>query len=263
MENCRGRVVRLWRTVAAMEISLHGASASFFIILSVFPGLVLMLGLLRYLPLEAADLMELAADFLPEAIHEFTWQMIQQTDANTARVVLSVSALTALWSAGRGIYGLLKGLNSVYGVREERGWLRIRMVSAVYTLLFLLALLLTLTLHVFGGTVAALLESRGIRGFGGLRFIVLVLMQTFLFCAMYMFLPGRRNRFGESFPGAVCACLGWMGVSALYSVYVRHFSGMAAYFGSVYVVALAMLWLYVCVCIVYFGAALNRILAEK
>jgi membrane protein len=61
----------------------------------------------------------------------------------------------------------------------------------------------------------------------------------------------------------VLAALGWLGFSDAYSLYVAHFSGFANVYGSVYAVALAMLWLYCCISIVFYGGGLNRYLAER
>ena len=87
-------------------------------------------------------------------------------------------------------------------------------------------------------------------------------MQTGLFTAMFMFLPNRNNSFRDSFPGAVVSGIGWQVFSALFSMYVEHFSGYANIYGSVYAVALGMLWLYCCLSILFFGAALNVLLEE-
>ena len=64
-------------------------------------------------------------------------------------------------------------------------------------------------------------------------------------------------------PGALLTALGWLTFSDLFSVYVEHFQNYANIFGSVYAAALAMLWLYFCVCIIFYGAALNRYLKER
>ena len=53
-----------------------------------------------------------------------------------------------------------------------------------------------------------------------------------------------------------------MTASSLFSVYVEHFPRYANIFGSVYTVALASIWLYVCVTIVFYGAVLNRLLTQ-
>lgn len=263
-----GRGIRWVREIRNLHISTYAGYASYFIILSVFPALVLMLGLLRYTPLEPEALLPVLEGFLPTALQPFAWNLIRTVYANTTRTVVSVSALAALWSAGKGIYGLMKGLNAVYGVREHRGWLRTRLLCAVYMIFFLVVLLLTLVLHVFGSTLMQLWQYRG-GGLGwlgtemlGLRYFLLVAVQTLLFTAVFMYLPGQNNRFRDSLPGALFGSLGWMAVSGLFSEYVARSSGYASIFGSVYTVAISMLWLYICVNTLFYGGVLNRYLMK-
>lgn len=264
-----GRGLRLFREIRSLHITTYAGYASYFIVLSVFPTLVLMLGLLRYTHLQPEDFLNLVQGFLPTPLQGYAWNLIAGTYANTTRAVVSLSALAALWSAGKGIYGLMKGLNAIYRVTDHRGWLRTRLLCAAYMIAFLLVLLLTLVLQVFGNTLAQLLWYRGgeFSWLGedllGLRYFLLVAMQTLLFGAVFMYLPGRKNRFFDSLPGALLASLGWMAVSGLFSVYVERFSGYASMFGSVYAVALSMLWLYICVNTLFYGAVLNQFLMEN
>jgi membrane protein len=43
---------------------------------------------------------------------------------------------------------------------------------------------------------------------------------------------------------------------------VEHFAHLSNVYGSVYAVALSMLWLYFCMAIVFYGGVLNRLLME-
>lgn len=264
-----GRAAQLAREIRSLHISTYAAYAGYFLILSVFPTLVLVLGLLRYTPLAPENLMELAEGFLPSALRGYAWDLITGTDANISRTVVSVSALTALWSAGKGIYGLMKGLNGIYGVQEHRGWFRTRLLCAVYMVLVLAVLLLTLMLLVFGNTLVVFLQHRGgnlaqlAAQLLGLRYFLLVAVQTLLFTAVFMYLPGENNRFWESLPGALFGSFGWMAVSGAFSVYVERFPGYAGIFGPVYGVAIVMLWLYFCVNALFYGAVLNRYLMKR
>lgn len=262
-----GKIQDFLLKLQRMEIPTHASHACYFIVLAFFPALVLVLGMLRYTSLEASDLMGLAEGLLPDALEPYIWKLISGTYENTSKVVVSVSALTALWSAGRGIYGLCQGLNAVYGVEEERSWFHTRLISSVYTILFLLVLLLTLVLHVFGNTLIELFRADHAivtmwTDLIDLRFFLLVFTQTMLFGGMFMYLPARKNGFRESLPGALFASLGWMTFSSAFSVYVENFSRYTNIYGSVYAVALAMLWLYMCVSILFYGAVLNRFLME-
>ena len=95
-----------------------------------------------------------------------------------------------------------------------------------------------------------------------LRFVILLALQTVLFTIMYTLLPSKPNRFSDSFPGAVMAALGWLIFSDLLSRYMEYFPWYTNLFGSVYALALGMLWLYFCICIFFCGGALNRWLKE-
>lgn len=262
-----GKTVRLIRAVAQWKVGLYASHASFFIVLSLFPSLVLLLGLLRHTGLEVSVLVGFLEGFIPDALMPAAKNIVLSTYQGTPGTVLSLSALTALWSASRGIYGLLTGLNSIYEVTEDRGWLYTRSVSVLYTFAFLIVLLLTLVINVFGSTLLQALPWDGdflqfLTDVVDLRFFLLLLLQTGLFTAMFMALPNRRNGFRDSVPGALLASAGWLVFSDLYSIYVKHFSGYANIYGSVYAVALSMLWLYCCMCIVFYGGVLNRFLIK-
>lgn len=264
-----GKAAGIFRRVQRMNISTYAANASYFIVLAVFPALVLILSLLRYTSLDAVDLLLLLEGFLPAGLMDAAEKLIISTYAHTSGAMVSVSAVGALWSASRGIYGLRLGLNTIYGVKEEHSYWYTRAISVVYTLLFMLVLVLTLVLNVFGEEILDLLPPAK-TGLGlflseivDLRFFLLLILQTGLFTAMFMGFPNRKNRLQNSLPGAVLAALGWLIFTDLFSIYMEHFAGYTNIYGSVYAVALSMLWLYCCLSILFYGGALNKLLMEK
>lgn len=259
----KGKLTEKLRAIMAdvqkMHIPVYASHASFFITLSAFPMLLLLVSILRYTGISVDALTELLEGIIPSALIPFVKKQIFSAYQSTTGTLLSLSALMALWSSSRGIYGLRNGLNSVYGVSENRGWFYTRVVSVGYTFAFLIVLLLTLVLHVFGTTLLQLVPE-GWAFFARIlnqRFFLLLILQTVVFTAMYMVLPNRRNPLFDSFPGAVLSSIGWLILSDLYSRYVENFSGYANVYGSIYAVALSMLWLYCCVSILFYGGALN------
>ena len=264
----REKGMKLLRYLSARHITLHSASACFFMVLSVFPTLVLLLGLIRYTGFSVETLTEALEGVVPAALLPAVKKLIISTYRASTGTVLSLSALTALWSASRGMYGLLTGMNAIYGVAESRGYLYTRGMSVFYTFAFLVVLLLTLVLHVFGKSVVRWLVAMDtplallLAQLLNMRFFLLLLLQTVLFSLIYMFLPNQNNRFLESLPGALLSAIGWQLLSQAFSVYVDNFDAYANIYGSVYALALGMLWLYFCVCILFYGGALNRWLKE-
>ena len=263
-----GRVIGLWQNIRVLQIPLHGANTGFFLILSLFPALVLLLSIIRYTPLDVHSLLTFLEGIIPEALLPEAELLIVSTYENTTGALISFSAITALWSSSRGIYGLITGLNAIYRVTEHRSFLQVRLLSVLYTFAFLLVLLLTLVLHVFGTGILELMAGssipffRFLSGVVDLRFFLLVFLQTALFTAMFMALPNRKNSLSDSLPGAFLASIGWLVFSHIFSLYVENFPTYSRIYGSVYAVALSMLWLYCCISIVFYGGILNRILME-
>lgn len=263
-----GRTVHMVRHILELDIPLHAANAGFFIILSLFPALVLVLSLLRYTGLQVTSLIEVLASFIPGPLMPTIESLVLSTYENSSGALVGLSALTAVWSASKGVHGLCRGLNRVYGVSEDRGWLYTRLLSVLYTFLFLGLLLLTLVLHVFGSTLLELLPItrnrllRILTGIVDFRFVLLLILQTGIFMLIFAFLPSGRNRIRDTVPGALLASLGWLLISWLFSIYVENFASLSNIYGSVYTIALSMLWLYLCLSLIFYSAAFNQYLED-
>lgn len=245
-------------------IPLYAAHACYFMVLAAFPMLMLVLSLIRYTPFSLDTLLELMNSIVPTILQPAMEKLVINTYDHSTTAIVSVSAIAALWSASRSVYGLIIGLNAIYQVKENRGYLYTRTISVVYMFLFLVVLLLTLILHVFGEAILNMLTKGPIFGFFNdilnFRFLLLLLVQTALFTAVYSALPNRRNHPGSCLPGAVFASVGWQVASYGFSLYMTHFPLYASIYGSVYAVAMSMLWLYCCVFIIFVGGALNQLL---
>lgn len=210
-----GKIMDAAKTVKQMHIPLHAAYAAYFIVLAVFPALVLILSVLRYTGMEVRGLVELLDDILPSTMAEGAEELIYSTYRNSSGAMVGVSAVTALWSASRGIYGLLTGLNAVYGVSENRGYIYTRSISVVYTFVFILILLLTLVLHVFGNSIINLMRQVNnpvvifFTDLIDLRFFLLLFLQSLVFypdvhgAAQQAAQPfyGKPSRWGAVQPG--------------------------------------------------------------
>lgn len=260
---------RIGQFLKPMNISIHSAYTSFFIVLSVFPILVILFSLLTYTTFGIQEVMALVSEFLPSAFVPMVEKIMTGAYENSSGAVLSISILTALWSAGRGIRGVLMGLNAVYGLEEDRSYLLTRSISVVYTFLFLIVLLLTMVLHVLGTMTLDYLRMTTspllmfLMDIVDGRYLLTLALQTGLFVAVYSALPSRRHSLKQNIPGALLAAVGWTVFTRLFSIYVEFYPYYANIYGSVYAVALAMLWLYCCICIVFYGGGLNVLLLRN
>lgn len=266
LRDCIGKIRHILAFLKPIRIQLHSAYTCFFLILSLFPGLLLFLGLLRYTSLGVEDLMALLSGFLPDSLLPMVQTLASASYRHSSGLVVSVSVVAALYSASRGMFGILGGLHAVYDVGREKGYFHKKVLSMAYTAIFLMLLAATLVLHIFGNAILDYLWMTTDPGLMTIlrvvdfRSVLLLVLLSSLFASMYALLPGRRNRLLHSLPGAITAATLWLIFSRLFSIYVEHFTVYTNIYGSVYALALGMLWLYFCICIFFYGGALNRYL---
>lgn len=262
------RILDLIQSLCGLDVPVYAANAAYFMILAVFPMTMLILNLLSYTTLSSGTLIDLLATVVPEALMPLVTRILSEMFQSSSTTLVSVSALAALWAASRGVFGILVGLNRVYGVTEDRGYVYTRLLSLVYTFLFLVVLILTLALHVFGQTIMAQLPQSDnpmfhlVKNVITNRYLVLLVIQSALFLAMYMFLPNRRNKLLPTLPGAILASLGWQLFSNFFSIYAERFSNYDTVYGGLSVVAMAMMWLYICMAILFYCGGINKYLSD-
>ena len=250
------------------QIPVYAAGAAFFLVLSFLPLTTLLLAVLQYTLFRPADVLALLSRIAPDEVLPLFERFLLRSYQTSGAAVISVSAIAAAWSASKGLYGMAKGLNAVLELPETRGYVRVRLLCLGHMLLFVLGLVLTLLFHVFGQKLLSLLTEKGL-GLARLAAFLLEHLQlyslvllTALFCVLYLALPNRRQKLSAVFPGALCAAAAWLAFSALFSVYVNHFAKGFALYGSLAVLVMTMLWVYICVEIVFYGAMINRLIAK-
>lgn len=204
--------VRFIRRIASFRVPLYAANASFYLVLSVFPAILLVLALLPHTGLTEAHLLSALHGVIPSVFEPALEWVIRDLGSNSSLTLISVSAIMAIWSSSRGVYCIKTGLNAIYGERESRGYVYTRLVSVLYTVLLLAALLLTLVLHVFGSQLTAWIAGKHVPILRLLsrvlrfRGLVLFALLTLLFWAILCVFPNRRIPLLRALPGAA-GCL--------------------------------------------------------
>ena len=256
------RILRMRRRWRELQLPVFAANAAFFLSLSLFPILGLLLGLIGRLSLSRTEFFSVFSQLVPTVLRPLFLEAIRTAGRGAA---MSVSALAGLWSASRGIYSLLQGLCRVSGDPAPFRPLLLRLLSVVYTAVFLLALLVTFALHNLGHTLLHLLRNSDSGVAASLEFVlhqrggVCFLFLSGLFVLVYRaYPPGSARNLRQVLPGSFLAAGGWVLFSALFTLWSGTVTDYSQIYGSVAVMAMTMLWLYACLLIILFGALLNR-----
>lgn len=246
------------------EITVYAAQASFFIVLSAFPFIMLLLSVIQFIPnLSWTAVRAVALTMTPQIIHSLIVTLFEDIFTESPGTTLSLSALVTLWSASRGMFSIKRGLDRIHATREKQGYIVRRLICILYTLVFIVVCIVSLLLLVFGNGIQTVIA----RTFPVLAQITghIINLRTLLalgiliisFTGLYSFLPKKKLKMRRQLPGAVFSTIGWIGFSFLFSIYFDHFSNYSRIYGSLTAIVLLMLWLYVCICIIFLGAEIN------
>ena len=256
--------------MAQDHVSAFAAQAAFFILMSFVPFLMLLLPLVTYVSITKDMVVEMILQVMPDAgdFRSFLLSIIQEVyDKSTA--VVPISAIFTLWSAGKGLQGLTNGVNAIYHVKETRNYVVTRIRSALYTLVFILAVIGSLILLVFGNSIQKFLTryipalARVTAYIIGMRTAVSLVVLALIFLMVYKFLPNRKTSFRSQVPGAVISAVAWSLFSLGFSVYLDYYDGFSNMYGSLTTIILILLWLYFCMYIVLIGAEINAYFEER
>ncbi|MBQ4558945.1 MAG: YihY/virulence factor BrkB family protein [Tyzzerella sp.] len=253
--------------IAEDHISAYAAQSAFFIMLSLVPILLLLMTLVRFTPITQADIMAAAYELFPKTVSSTIISIVNEV-YNQTGTAISVSLLVALWSAGKGVLAMSNGLNTIRGEAETRNYFFLRLRAAVYTILFLLAIILSLVFLGFGNSISMLVNKyapvlKYIMDFIiETRTIVMILVLIVFSLSIYMFLPNKRRRLRSQLPGAIFTAFGWTLASFIFSVYMDIFKGFSNMYGSLTTIVIIMLWLYFCMYVMLLGGEMNDLLEQ-
>lgn len=250
------------------HVGAYAAQSAYFIMLSFIPFIILLLTLIQYTTLTRADIYGAAQMIFPDSMNGFVIDIINEVYSKTA-VTVSISAITAAWSAGKGFLALMRGMNSVYDVEELRNYIVLRFRSALYTVIFVISIILSLVVLVFGNSIhhAAVVHMPFLAVITGmilrLKDVVSIAFLTLVFMLLYKFVPNRKAKLLSQAPGAVFSSVCWYLFSIGFSVYVTYTPGLSNMYGSLTTIILVMLWLYFCMYIILLGAEINSYFEEQ
>ena len=250
------------RQISRDNVSAHAASTAFFLFLSLIPLLMLICAILPYTPVTEAMLMEIAVSLTPNSANGLLIYLIGEVYDRSAGV-LSAAAVITVWTAAKGMMALMRGLNAVNGVTEQRGYILLRIEACLYTVLMLAAMVLALVILVFGNTLARLVLRQVPRLevllslFLHFRFLPVWLILAAVFAIIYTYVPKIRTRLRYQIPGALFTAIAWSVFSWGFSIYVDHFHGLSMY-GNLTTVIIIMLWFYFYMYLLLVGANINR-----
>ena len=219
---------------------------------------------------EAATPPPVAADAPPESggadtkarVDELLSDLQAQVESVNLTSIGLVGLALLIWAGLSLVVSLETNFNRVYHAPQGRPWhLRITIYWATITLgPVLVALSFYITSKLIDA--AASFDAFGLVGWGLSVFTPFASLATtwLLLILLYKLLPNVRVNFRAAVSGALAAAVLWEASKWAFRLYVDHAVGYSALYGSLGLVPLFLLWMYLTWLVVLFGLEISYVL---
>ena len=250
------------------SLAAYAAQVTFFVLLSFFPFVFLVVMITSKISLIHTNVIDYILRIAPAELRSYIYILIDDIVYSDSYSFTIITVLVSLWSLAMGIQSLSYGLDKIYCVERKKNFFVVRLLCSLYTLVFIVMSIFIMTLHVYGTEFAKKILEKNVILSNATFFIVSikgVVTFTIIFVfllVIYYQLPGRKGKIRYEVIGAATASLTWLVMTKAFSFYIRIMTKNSYMYGSLTSVILILIWLYVGMQIILYGAEINYFLTQ-
>lgn len=238
---------------------------SFFI--AFFPGMIFLLTLLPYIPLEGVQVQffTLINEVFPDkVVNSFILTTVDDLLNQPREGLLSFGAILTLYFSTQGVVSMILSFNKTYSIYTDRNFFTLRWVALKLTILLLFMFLISIVVLIAGESLINLfLNYVEIKSFwvnfllNALRYLIILILFFFSISTIYRYGPAAKKKWSFITPGSTLATIGSIAASLIFSNYISGFDRYNTVYGIFGSIILFLGWLYVNAFVLLIGFELN------
>jgi len=257
-------IMNIFRKFNYSEINSKAAEMSFYLLLSIFPFLIFTISIIVYTPIfHLNKSILIIKNVIPKSVFSIILSIMNSAVENKSLGFLILSFIFTLWTSSRFIRTLIRWMNKSYNVKETRSFMKVSIISFIFTLSILVVIFSSIILLVFGKIIGDFifyligLDSIFIYIWNVLRYMVGIFTIIIIMINLYRYTPNKNLKTNDVIPGAIISTLVWLCISFFYSYYANNFSNYEVIYGSIGGIIILITWLYLSSWSILIGLEVN------
>lgn len=255
------------------NVGKNAAALAYYLLFALFPMLIFVTNLLGLLDLNVYSIIQSLSDILPKDVVAIVETYLDYISHTSSHTLMWFAFILSIWFPLRAVQGLMDDVRRAYGLGlPERPALYLGK-QLIYTVVFLVVMVLTLLLSVLGENVLSFVGSLFpedsfpisdylLELWQYLRFLLAALLMLTAIGALYSLASERKPSVKSIMPGILFALVSWLVVSIGFSFYVENFANYSFVYGALGTVIVLLVWLNLTAVILILGAEINAALAK-
>ena len=247
-------------------------SVAFSFTMAIFPAIIFLFTLTPYIQnffpdVTNDEIIGFLENLLPENLYAAADSTIHDIINKQRGGLLSFGFILTLILSTNGMNALMSAFNASYKTKETRGFFRMRLIATVLIIILALSVLVSIALLVVGQQLLAdnnirelVQEKVSIDLIIVLRFIILYIIFQVAISSIYYLAPAVHKRWHFMSVGSVFSTFATILASFGFSFYVNSFGTYNKLYGSIGVLLVLMLWLFILSLILLVGFEMNAAL---
>lgn len=263
-------IIRFKEEVKKDDLSIRASSISFYFILALFPSIIFFFSLIPYVPIEHFDdkIINGLQSVLPKSAFIILESTIRGIVSRQNGGILSINFILALFVASNGVNSMMKAFDKMNHTFKERNWWQKRLVAIRILILvssqIIIAVLLVIKGKEFLLLILRLLNTDSAFTLLILRVVKIVLILSSFFniiALIYYFGPSVKKKYRYFSVGATFATLFSILMTYGFQIYAAYLNNFNRLFGSLGIMIVIMMLIYLNALVLLFGFELNNSIA--
>ena len=254
------------------DLIIRASSMSFFFFIALFPTITFFFSLIPYLPVENYDLflLNLLKNLLPEGVFEILETTISDIVSNQRRGVTALNFIMAFIFSSTGLTSMFKSFDKTSDFYKNRNFFQRQFVSLKVLSLLSFLLIVSISFVILGEkTIKEILIHYELFNYYTYWLIISAkyLLVFFLFlnaiALIYYYAPAIKKKFKYFSIGAVFTTFSLIVLSNLLKIYFRLLSNFNHFYGSLGIIIVSMLFVYLSCIVLLLGFEINNSIAVE
>ncbi|MFI5956365.1 YihY/virulence factor BrkB family protein [Cryptosporangium sp. NPDC051539] len=258
---------RTFKEYSSDNLSDWAAALTYYGVLSIFPGLLVIVSLLGMLSDNGQKTVQDAVnDLAPNAeLQKLVGTVLDQVqDPGAAGLAAVVGILAAFWSASGYVAAFMRASNAVYDVPEGRPIWKTLPIRVGVTAVVGVMLIASAAIVIFTGDLARVvgdalhIGSAAVTTWNIAKWPVLLILISLMFAILYWASPNAKTGgFRWVSPGGLFAVVLWIVVSVVFALYLANFANYNKTYGTLGGVIAFLVWMWISNLAILLGAELD------
>ena len=263
-----GIVRKVVRQYFKLGIPQSAAELSYFLLFSFCPILMFLTAALARINLSEETIYTFT-QLLPKSIQIMIQGYIDYISNQPSVKPMLVGTLLTIYFLSRAVRSMMYTIHQIYNIEDHKTILYRWIMSFVFTCGFLLAIIGTLLLVIFGRMALGFIRTWLPIPYD-ITDLLADMSMPIAVCIIFIFvllvnklMPAMKLKFSQILPGALFSFVAWFVISGAFSFYVNNIARYSLLYGSLGAIIILMIWLYMTSITLLLGPLLNKILLTK